>query len=307
MYDAELKRLQSLPLEEKVTMTKLRIVEWYDYWEGKVFVSYSGGKDSTVLLHIAREVCPDIPAVYTDTGLEFPEVRQHAINTPNVTIVKPEMSFREVIKEHGFVYPSKDVARVIRYAEKGSEWAVRKMNGLRCDTGEPNGYVRDRYGKWNFLLDAPFKISDICCEIMKERPLKKFEREHGAKPIIGTMAAESLRRKRAYINTGCNAYTQRRKRSAPLSFWTEQDVLQYIVDNNIKIASAYGEIIRDKKGKLHTTGEKRTGCMFCPIGCHLEKVSRFQRMKENHPKIYDYCMNQLGMKDFLDYIGVKYT
>lgn len=306
MDKEELTRLQKLPLEEKVAMTKLRIVEWYEHWKGKVYVSYSGGKDSTVLLHIARELYPGMPAVYTDTGLEFPEVRQHAINTPNVTVAKPEMNFRKVIEEYGFVYPSKEIARAIYYAKKGSRWAVRKMNGCRADNGEPNGYVQDRYGKWNFLLDAPFKISGMCCEIMKEKPLKKFQREHKLKPIIGTMASESNLRKKAYLQTGCNAYTQRNKRSAPLSFWTEQDILQYIVDRNIKIPSVYGEIEKDKKGKLYTTGEKRTGCMFCPIGVKRDKVNRFERMKETHPEIYNYCMNQLGMSAFLDYIGVKY-
>lgn len=306
MDKEELTRLQKLPLEEKIAMTKLRIAEWYEHWGEKVYVNYSGGKDSTVLLHIAREVFPDILAVYSDTGLEFPEVRQHAINTPNVTVIKPEMNFREVIKEYGFVYPSKDVATAIYYAQKGSSWAINKLNGCRADNGNPDSYMQGRFGKWRFLLDAPFKISHKCCEIMKEKPLRKFQKEHGLKPITGTLATESLRRKKAYLKTGCNAYTQQNKRSAPISFWTEQDILQYIVDHNIKIPSVYGEIVKDKKGRLHTTGEKRTGCMFCPIGCHLDKVNKFERMKKTHPKIYDYCMNQLGMKEFLDYIGVKY-
>ena len=306
MDKEELERLQALPLEEKVAMTKLRIVEWYEYWEGKVFVSYSGGKDSTVLLHIAREVYPNIAAVYVNTGLEFPEVRQCAINTPNVTVIKPEMNFREVLEEYGFVYPSKEVANIVYYARKGSQWALRKLNGCCAITGEPNDYVRDRYGKWKFLLDAPFKINRKCCEIIKEKPLKKFEKEKKSKPFIGIMASEGKLRKKAYLRTGCNAYTQKSKRSAPLSFWTEQDILQYVIDHDIKIPSVYGEIVKDKKGRLRTTGEKRTGCMFCPIGSHLDKVSRFERMKETHPKIYDYCMNQLGMKEFLDYVGVKY-
>lgn len=61
-----------------------------------------------------------------------------------------------------------------------------------------------------------------------------------------------------------------------------------------------------QKNKLYLTGEQRTGCVFCLAGCYLEKVNRFQRMKETHPKLYDYCMNQLGVKEFLDFIGVKY-
>lgn len=126
------------------------------------------------------------------------------------------------------------------------------------------------------------------------------------KPIIGTMASESRRRRRAYLKTGCNAYNSKYIRSAPISFWTEQDILQYIVTHNIKIPSVYGEIKSREDGRLYLTGEQRTGCMWCIIGAHLEKVNRYQRMKETHPKIYDYCMNQLNMKEFLDFIGVKY-
>ena len=76
-----------------------------------------------------------------------------------------------------------------------------------------------------------------------------------------------------------------------MSFWTEQDVLQYIKEYNIPIASVYGEIV-EENGKLKTTGCDRTGCIFCAFGCHLEKEpSRFQRLKETHPKQYEYCIN----------------
>ena len=116
------------------------------------------------------------------------------------------------------------------------------------------------------------------------------------------MADESNVRKQAWLKTGCNAFEN--GQSKPMSFWTEQDVLQYIVDHNIKIPTVYGDIVK-VNGKWTTTGEQRTGCMFCPIGCHLAKgENRFQRMARTHPKIYDYCMNQLGMAEFLDYIGV---
>ena len=92
----------------------------------------------------------------------------------------------------------------------------------------------------------------------------------------------------------------------PLSFWTEQDVLQYILNEKIQIPAVYGDIVR-AGNKLTTTGEHRTGCMFCPTGIHLEKhPNRFQRMAKTHPKIYDYCIHELGLGELLDYVGVDY-
>jgi 3'-phosphoadenosine 5'-phosphosulfate sulfotransferase (PAPS reductase)/FAD synthetase len=95
----DLRQRQSLPLEAKVQMTKQRIREWYEHYDGQVYVSFSGGKDSTVLLNIARQIYPDIEAVFVDTGLEYPEIRKFVKSFDNVTILRPKMSFVDVIKK----------------------------------------------------------------------------------------------------------------------------------------------------------------------------------------------------------------
>lgn len=98
----DLKQMQSLPLSAKVQMTKRRIEEWYDFFNGDVYVSFSGGKDSTVLLDIARSMYPDIEAVFVDTGLEYPEIREFVKSFENVTWLKPKITFKEVIEEYGY-------------------------------------------------------------------------------------------------------------------------------------------------------------------------------------------------------------
>ena len=121
------------------------------------------------------------------------------------------------------------------------------------------------------------------------------------------MASESRLRTNVYLKNGCNSFNSKNPYSMPLGFWTEQDILEDIQIYNIPYCSIYGEIKKNKQGKLYTTGEQRTGCMFCMFGCHLEKSpNRFERMKESHPKQYDYCINQLGCGKVLDFIGVKY-
>jgi 3'-phosphoadenosine 5'-phosphosulfate sulfotransferase (PAPS reductase)/FAD synthetase len=123
----QLKQLQSLPLEVKVEKTKKRICEWYEYWDGQVYVSFSGGKDSTVLLHIVRELYPDIPAVFCDTGLEYPEIRDFVKTIDNVIWLKPEMNFKEVIEKYGYPVISKAIADYACTAQKNPQSKTAKM------------------------------------------------------------------------------------------------------------------------------------------------------------------------------------
>ena len=304
----ELKLLQNYPLDLKIEKTKLRIREWVDYYgEDGVYISFSGGKDSTVLLHLVRSLYPNIPAVYIDTGLEYPEVKKHVYKQDNVTILRPSMSFKQVIEEKGYPIVAKSVSNCVRLARKNIEdgkdtLRVRQIRGLE----EGSKFNKK---KWEFLLDAPFKISDECCNELKKKPMKEYEKRTGKVPFIATMADEGGVRREAYLKTGCNAFNS--GKSQPMGFWTEQDVLQYIVKNNLKICSVYGDIVEesDMLGNKYyrTTGEKRSGCLYCGFGAHLEQEpNRFQRLKYTHPKQYRYCMDKLGLKEVLDYINVKY-
>ena len=310
MNTNDLKILQAYPLWMKVERTKRRIAEWVDYYgEDGVYISFSGGKDSTVLLHLVRSLYPEIEAVFCNTGLEYPEIVKFVKDIPNVRILKPELTFKQVIEQKGYPVISKSVANTVRLARKNIEEGkdtlrVRQIKGLEVGS-------KFNKGKWEFLLDAPFKISDECCNEMKKKPFKKYEKETGKVPFIGTLAAESQQREAVYLKTGCNAFDSKKPKSTPLGFWTEQDILQYIFENNLTICSVYGDVVEESdmlgNKKYRATGEQRTGCMFCMFGCHLEKEpNRFQRLKQTHPNLYNYCINKLGMGEVLDYIGVKY-
>ena len=181
--------------------------------------------------------------------------------------------------------------------------------------------------KWKFFLDAPFEISNKCCAVMKKEPVHRYARETGRKAITGQMAEESRLRTQKWLQTGCNGFEMKSPISNPMAFWTEQDVLRYIKENNIQIASVYGDIVADygeeMEGQidfsdlgltedvrpLKTTGCNRTGCMFCGYGCHLEKSpNRFERMKITHPKQYEYIMKPkeqggLNYKEVIDWIN----
>lgn len=298
----DLSIMQAWPLERKVMVTQAKILEWHRYFDGKIAVSYSGGKDSVVLLDLARRAFPDMPAVFVDTGLELPEIRNHVRATDNVAWLRPQMPFHEVIKKYGYPVVSKEVAHRIYYARQGRPWALMHLRGLMKD-GTPSKF-NERYKKWAFLVDAPFAVSGKCCDVTKKRPLHRFQKETGRALIVGTMASESIARQSAYLQTGCNSFHS--GKSQPMSFWLEQDVLRYLRLTGIPYSNIYGDIV-EEKGKLITTGAHRTGCAFCMFGVHLERQpNRFQRMEFSHPNLHDYCINKLGCGMVMDYIGAPY-
>ena len=329
----ELVMLQSLPLEIKQMKSLARIKEWIDYYgENNVCVAFSGGKDSTVLLHLVRKLYPNVRAVFSDTGLEYPEIREFVKSVPNVDWVKPKQTFREITIEHGYPLFSKEVADTIRYARKivradklcvhrkiAQKETIHKRkellyNQTNCRRKKLQGVLdgqqegnKSIYNKEKYLpacQELPFLIGSQCCNKMKKQPMKAYQHKNNFAIIVGTTTEESMLRKQGWLKTGCNAYNN--NKSQPLSFWKGQDILRYIKENNLKIASVYGDIISVDDnggeyyntlcgvGKLKCSGCQRTGCMYCAFGAQNEHKrlgkSRYELLAVTHPKIYDYCM-----------------
>lgn len=330
MHLKELQMLQKLPLEIKILKTKKRIMEAIDRfgYEG-VYLSFSGGKDSLVLHYILLELEREmnfpisIPRVFCDTGLEYPDVKANALSISDV-ILKPQLTFLQVIVQYGYPVVSKEQSQYIyQYRNTKSEKLKKiRLNGNRWDMGKISN-------KWKYLINCDFTISDKCCEVMKKRPFKKFEKQTGRIPILAILACESFARRSDYIkNNGCNAFEGSRPKSSPLSFWTEQDILQYIYIHNIKLPSIYGQLIKEEYSKdmftkeviYYLTGVQRTGCIFCMYGIgyaiHQEK---FLKLKEHYPDLYEYCMRGgkydekgmwvpyqgLGLKHVLEFLKVN--
>lgn len=310
----DLKYFQAMPLDIKVAMTKTRIREWVrEYGTDGVYVSFSGGKDSTVLLHIVRELYPNVEAVFVDTGLEYPEIRRFVKTFENVTILRPKMRFDEVIKKYGYPIISKEVGDCVfqgrKCLQRGNKYnhRLKLLLGIETDkNGNKSLFCKEKYKP---LLHTDFISGSYCCNIMKKNPAKEFTKKTNKKPITAQMASESKLREQQWLRNGCNGFEMKSPVSNPMSFWTEQDVLQYIKQNSLSIASVYGDVVNESQiiksgseifeqqsmfegcgGKLTTTGCERTGCMFCGFGCHLEKESRWLQLKKTHPRQYEYCI-----------------
>ena len=183
---------------------------------------------------------------------------------------------------------------------------VRKGHKGDSKRGHNAGVGRSIFNKEKWLplcQETNFMISHKCCGAMKKSPVQSYQRKMHLVPYIGTLTEESKLREQAWLKHGCNAYESKKPTSQPLSFWTEQDVLKYIRENGLEIASVYGEIVGvDPMGfeyeplpgvdcQLKCTGCSRTGCLFCAFGAYMDKgETRFQRLSRTHPKQYEYCM-----------------
>ncbi|GAA0865942.1 phosphoadenosine phosphosulfate reductase family protein [Paraclostridium tenue] len=310
-----LKIRQAYPLWMKEAITKNRINLAIDlYGREGLYVSFSGGKDSTVLHYLVAEVELErfgdikIPRVFVDTGLEFPELKEFVYELKKelgdiLIILRPPMNFRQVLDKYGYPLISKSQAMAIRKLTT-QNLSIKYRNKLLY--GDEKGTAGKLSNKWHYLLDGKIKISEQCCDVMKKRPFHKYEKTTGRVPITGVMANESNNRTIRYVKDGgCNAFNNKRPQSKPLSVWLTTDILEYLKIHKKRYCEVYGDIT-EKDGILVTTGEQRTGCIFCGFGVTLEKgENRFQRLKRTHPQLHSYCMDHLGMKEVLDYIGVE--
>lgn len=307
----EYQRRLKLPLSEKIIWAKQVITEfWAEYHEksgGKgVYVAFSGGKDSQVLLHLVRSMFPNTVAVFADTKLEFPEIRKRVKTFDNVIWTKPTKMFKDVVKEDGFAIGSKKISRMISDLQNPTSKNEASRNlyltGIKRDGTKSNVFKLPK--KWEKLQNAPFKVSGKCCDYFKKEPFKIYEKETEKKVILGTTASESEFRRVSYMKTGCNSFG-RNAMCRPLSIWTEQDIWDYAELNGLKFCDVYYD--RYLEDGTFIQGEKRTGCVVCCFGITEEKgENRIQRLGKTHPKMHKYFIEEAGLGKVLRYVNVKY-
>lgn len=281
-----LKSLQEMNLESKIIQTKYLIKETVrEFGLEKVYISYSGGKDSTVLSHIAKSLYPNILHIFANTLNEFPETLQHIKwekeeNRTNLLTVIPKDSkgniwtFKKVVEYYGYPMFSKRISNAIRTYQHALTERTRQ-NSI--------DYIERNFKKYSKYRDLP--ISDKCCDRLKKDPIRRKAKELGLEcAILGILTSESYQREKDWIENGCNVFHKRKdNQSRPLSFWTEADIQEYIDRFHVRIS------------KLYEMGYSRNGCMYCGFGVHLEKgLNRYQKLAKTHPVQYQYFIKNFG-------------
>jgi len=299
----QLEQRQKLSLNVKINLSLIKIRKFYQEYNGEVYISYSGGKDSEVMLHLIKSFFPDVKVLFVDTGTEL-HTRDHALKKANI-VLKPKKSMLEVWNKYGIPFPTKQQAHFIYQAKhtKSDYLRSRLITGIMKDGSKTMFKISN---KWKDIITSDIEVSDMCCHYLKKEPIKRFNKKSGMKGFIATMASDGQQRKKQYLQNGCIDWEK--GQCTPLGFWTEQDILEYIKQYDLDYCDAYGEIIK-VEGKWETTKAKRTGCVGCGFGVHLEKEpNRFQRMKIENPKLHNTILNVWcdgNMGKLLKYHNVK--
>lgn len=275
----ELRQRQAWTLHQKVDHTLGVIDQFVSRMDGKVYLAFSGGKDSTVLMHLCEMIKPDIQCVFVNTGCESPSilqfVRKKKEEGHNIITIRPKMTPRDVWAKYGFPLVGKETAERI-HAIRTNPDSVKSKKALG-DIDPDSMFVLSR--KWKYLLVTKYETSSLCCRVLKKGPSHRFARESGLAPIVGTMASESLLREKTYIRRGgCNVFNNNAL-SLPLSIWNDADIWNFIHERNIEIADIY------------SNGASRTGCVACGFGCQFKDDTRLELLHRLYPKYYNMVMN----------------
>jgi len=318
---------QNLPYECKVEHAIKVAKDYYDKvtfeMGSNVHVSVGGLDSITLLIFLRKYVDRDIKGISVSV-IEDKSI-QKIHRELGVECLKPYKSKVEVLHECGYPIISKEKAGKIEMLQNPSDKNAVVHNAIMTgDCGKQGGYrkgTRMRLPqKWLNLFGglenlkygtdyktAPFKVSNKCCYFMKEKPCDDWSRINNSYPYLGLMASEGGQREKALIKNGCNYYGKTTTRSCPFAIFLRQDILQLALDLNVPVPEVYGTIECHSDGTLYTTRAQRTGCSMCGFGIHIEKrPHRFDRLKEDNFKEWEFWMYTQGWGKVLDYIGVKW-
>ncbi len=330
---ARFTQMQQVPYEVKVRRAEIRAYEFLQETEKRGLNQHVsvGGLDSITLLMFLRKIGIDVPAISV-SSLEDKSI-QEIHKQLGVITVRGTKNKAQILQEFGFPVISKRIAGRIETLQNPTDKNVTVRHAIITgECGAQGHYAKNSRmklpQKWLKLFGgadeegqeyqkAFFKVSNKCCEHLKEKPCRVWAKEHNSVPYLGLMASEGGQREEAIVEHGCNYYGKTVIRSAPFGTFLRQDLLQLAIDLDVPVPSIYGTIERKEDGTLYTTGAQRTGCSMCGFGIHMEKrPHRFDQLRERNPKEWEFYMYRCvtdpetgevyGWGSVLDYIGVPW-
>lgn len=314
-----------MPHDQKVFWAKTRIKEFFKECEEynklgpknpitEITISFSGGKDSTVLLDLVSKVHKEIKSKFFivpayAVEITFPstikfikdvveDYRKENKYIKEPLLVPPKLPWNDILETKGYPIFSKQISVLINRVKRSktknglTQWffGVNEeiTNTAKYKLSKQRLFLLDdnMINKWPKLKDKelieyfkkynePYFFSEKCCDYVKGN-LK-----HDNRPsFIGVTTEESEMRKKSWIQNGCNIFNSKNKKSRPISIWKSSDIWKYIKDNDLPINPAYG-YKKDKPLEEQKYNFNRLGCSACPFGSAIEERKIISLKKKN--------------------------
>ena len=295
----QLEKGYSMDDNELILFDRLNVIKdvnkLYDL-ENNSYLSFSGGKDSTILHYLIDLALPNnkIPRVYVNTGIEYKAivdfVKDLQKEDDRIIIIQPKNNIKQTLEEYGYPFKSKEHSWFVKCYQEHSDEIDKYKEKIENDKSLLSDYefihnlpygvkstIKYLYGKrererelydyktfpnslnYQFNKGFQLKISDSCCIELKEKPIAKYEKENN-KPhkILGLRKAEGGRR--ATLG-GCKTFKNNKLSFSPL-YVVSNEWEQWFIDKyNIKLAKLY----------YPPYNFERTGCKGCPFSLKLQE------------------------------------
>ncbi len=280
----KLKQIGSLDLalKEEHAIQKIRNAVHHLWIESEqVCIAYSGGIDSIVTADLTRR------------AFEYPGLRyMNVVHLFENTLLE-HRSLTKFVKNYFkkvngvTVYPSKSPKAI---QEAGKPFLGKRLaeHIERIRNGRISNWFVNNYAKYLPLTKIDTPISAQCCHWLKKEPANRFyaENPHIQLTILGMRADESMARKQNWVENSCfHTPAKGIAQLKPISYFSKKDVWDYIKKYNL----SYPE--------MYDLGYKRSGCMICGFGSHLECPNKFQILKYENLKFYLKIMEKWGYAD----------
>lgn len=232
------------------------------YGENNFYVSFSGGKDSTIIHHLVDMAIPGnkIPRVFINTGIEYVDiaafVRSLAASDSRFVIVNPIKPINQVLEKYGYPFKSKEHSLKIGQWQKG----MKSPNIIKYVQGDST-FSCPRCLRYQGEQGYPLHLSNQCCYKLKKEPAHAYEKRSGRSiPILGLRIDEGGQRSN---HKGCAIFDKKGKlmKFKPLNPVSDEWEAEFIRRNKIRLCDLY----------YPPYNFKRTGCKGCPYAIDLQE------------------------------------
>jgi len=239
------------------------INELYDL-EHNAYISFSGGKDSTVLHYLIDEALPGnkIPRVFFNTGIEYKLVlsfvTEMAKNDERFVIKTVGKDIRKTLDNVGYPFKSKLHSKKLFEYRKG--YPCKSVQGYFRKTEEKYTLSCPEKLLYQTEKDFTLKISDKCCYEFKKYPAQNYEKESGRRVCMTGMRKEEGGNR---FGISCTVFSDSGniRKFHPLAIVDEKFINEYVNKNNIKLCELY----------YPPYNFTRTGCKGSPYSLFLQR------------------------------------